>query len=476
MDELNLDIRNYTIEDLENLFTLNTFDTYKQDDIERKEKELSNKVLSVASKETKKQMLEFIKTAKDILIKEKCEKTDAKNTIISKIVPRQKEDTGYFTGSHNPIEKRIVNKTLCVDTLFRQNYYNTKASDFVYTLPEPITDVVSIQVACCEIAYMWHFISEERKNNKFVIRTSKSLGGTFTSAGATYVRFLPNVIKTYEDHKFTITIPNGNYLSDNFANTLNNIFWNQIVDDDENETNALSYLRCEILATDAKTIIRVNNRYDPQHSSLTFPTPYNDGSPTYDTTFNSEEFSFSIDFRNIDEPTRPIYRNLGWNLGFRKEQYNVDKNSINSSPDSKLVYYNQTNTDLANNPIKPNYNTNVVTNKGYLSSESSYGCLHDNYIYLEIDDYHNNFASDIVVAMDNNSSYLGKNTMARIQLRSNFYTIICENGSDKTFKKRDYYGPIKLEKLNIRLLDRFGKPLDLAQNDYSFVLDIKQYK
>ena len=53
--------------------------------------------------------------------------------------------------------------------------------------------------------------------------------------------------------------------------------------------------------------------------------------------------------------------------------------------------------------------------------------------------------------------------------------LICENGSDKTFKKREYYGPIKLEKLNIRLLDRFGKPLSLAQNDYSFVLDIKQY-
>ena len=121
-------------------------------------------------------------------------------------------------------------------------------------------------------------------------------------------------------------------------------------------------------------------------------------------------------------------------------------------------------------------NTNYVTNLAYLIGESSYGCLHDNYIYLEIDDYHNNFASDIIVAMDNNSSYLGKNTMARIQLRSNFYTIICENGSDKTFKKREYFGPIKLEKLNIRLLDRFGKPLSLAQNDYSFLLDIKQYK
>ena len=173
----------------------------------------------------------------------------------------------------------------------------------------------------------------------------------------------------------------------------------------------------------------------------------------------------------IGNATRPIYRNLGWNLGFRKEYYFVDKNNVYFSPDNKVVLYKATAT-LDDGEI----NTNYVTNLAYLIGESSYGCLHDNYIYLEIDDYHNNFASDIIVAMDNNSSYLGKNTMARIQLRSNFYTIICENGSDKTFKKREYFGPIKLEKLNIRLLDRFGKPLSLAQNDYSFLLDIKQYK
>jgi len=466
MDDLNLDIRNYTIEDLEGLFSLNTFEKYRREDIEKKELDLINKTISVSNKETKKQMLDFIKTAKEILIKEKC-KPDKANS--DKVMPKQKEDTGYFTGTFNPIEKRIVNKTLCVDTLFRSNYFNTNASDFVYSLPEPITDVVSIQVAACEIAYMWHFVSEERKNNTFIVRITNAISGVFGTDEGT-IKFKPDTSfdkRKFTSHKFTIKIPDGNYLSDNFVTTINNTFWNTIVDDSGNETNALSYIRCEILPTNAKTIFRANTFYDPVHNSMKPPAPYD---TTYGLTYAyySPDFSFSLDFRNYDEPTRPIYRNLGWNLGFRKEYYNVDKNSVYFSPNSQVVLYKST-SDI-------DKNTNYVTNRGYLSSESSYGCLHDNYIYLEIDDYHNNFASDIVVAMDNNSSYLGKNTMARIQLRSNFYTIICENGSDKTFKKREYYGPIKLEKLNIRLLDRFGKPLSLAQNDYSFVLDIKQYK
>jgi len=464
MDELNLDIRNYTIEDLEGLFSLNAFDKYRQEDIEKKEQVLINKTATISNKETKKKMLEFIKTAKEILIKEKC-KPEKANT--NKVVEKKKEDTGYFTGTFNPIEKRIVNKTLCIDTLFRSNYFNTNASDFVYHLPEPITDVVSIQVAACEIAYMWQFISEERKNNSFVVTINRALKGKFVSGGS-LILFKPDTPQVFMSHKFTLKIPDGNYLSDNFVKTINNIFWNTILDDSGNETNALSYIICEVSQISARTTFRANNIYDPQHNSINPPTPF-DNYPT--NIYYSPEFSFEIDFRNTYEPTRPIYRNLGWNLGFRKEYYYVDSSNVYFSPDNKSVLYKATDT-LDNGET----NTNYVTNLAYLISESSYGCLHDNYIYLEIDDYHNNFASDIIVAMDNNSSYLGKNTMARIQLRSNFYTIICENGSDKTFKKREYFGPIKLEKLNIRLLDRFGKPLSLAQNDYSFLLDIKQYK
>jgi hypothetical protein len=463
MDELNLDIRNYTIEDLEGLFSLNAFDKYRQEDIENKEQVLINKTATISNKETKKQILNFIKTAKEILIKEKC-KPEKANT--NKVVEKKKEDTGYFTGTFNPIEKRIVNKTLCIDTLFRSNYFNTNASDFVYHLPEPITDVVSIQVAACEIAYMWQFITEERKNNSFVVTINNALKGKFTSGGSFFV-FEPDTPKVFMSHKFTLKIPDGNYLSDNFVKTINNIFWNTVVDDSGNETNALSYIICEVSQISARTTFRANTSLDATRNSISPPAPLDERiSLDYPPNpYYSENFSFELDFRNTYEPTRPIYRNLGWNLGFRKEYYFVDKNNVYFSPDSKSILYKNTND-----------NSNYVTNLAYLISESSYGSLHDNYIYLEIDDYHNNFASDIIVAMDNNSSYLGKNTMARIQLRSNFYTIICENGSDKTFKKREYFGPIKLEKLNIRLLDRFGKPLSLAQNDYSFLLDIKQYK
>ena len=72
------------------------------------------------------------------------------------------------------------------------------------------------------------------------------------------------------------------------------------------------------------------------------------------------------------------------------------------------------------------------------------------------------------------SSYLGKNIMNRISLTSNPNTVLDNTAADMTSKKREYFGPVKLEKMRIRILNRFGDVLDMNKNDYSFVLEINQ--
>ena len=64
--------------------------------------------------------------------------------------------------------------------------------------------------------------------------------------------------------------------------------------------------------------------------------------------------------------------------------------------------------------------------------------------------------------------------MGRIQIVTGFNTILTNNNSDLVFKKREYFGPVKLEKVHIRLLNKYGEPVDLNGNDFSFVLEIEQ--
>jgi len=52
------------------------------------------------------------------------------------------------------------------------------------------------------------------------------------------------------------------------------------------------------------------------------------------------------------------------------------------------------------------------------------------------------------------------------------YNIIYNNPSDRIFKQRDYFGPVNIEKLHIRLLDRFGDPIDMVNTDYSLAIEL----
>jgi hypothetical protein len=48
------------------------------------------------------------------------------------------------------------------------------------------------------------------------------------------------------------------------------------------------------------------------------------------------------------------------------------------------------------------------------------------------------------------------------------------NNSDYIYKQRDYFGPVNIQKLHIRLLDNFGRPLPLNENDFSMTLEMEQ--
>ena len=41
------------------------------------------------------------------------------------------------------------------------------------------------------------------------------------------------------------------------------------------------------------------------------------------------------------------------------------------------------------------------------------------------------------------------------------------------FKSRNYYGPVKLQKLKIRLLDEYGKVIDINNVDISITFEIE---
>jgi hypothetical protein len=343
------------------------------------------------------------------------------NITKKKIVPVvYTNDWKYPAGVINPIEKRFITKIINIDSLFRENYTTTLSSNFMWVLPENLNNVISMKITSIEIPYSWFVISEKTKNNKFTINL-------FNMSGQA-------------DITHTITIPDGNYLAETFVEHLTNYF--------QNIGNGLQFLYATVNVDNARTIIRARINTDVGG----FPSPYDPNDRLY-----SPNFYFTIDFVSEYETNfgKNFKKSLGWFLGFRKPLYIVTKD--NTFNDNISNSYNQ------------------IVYKCYLSSESSYGSSIQNYFFLDLNDYNNNEITDSIVSSIDNAKneYIGNNIIAKIPIVNPFFTTLFNNNAnDKIFKQRDYLGPVRLNKLHIRLLNKFGDIIDLNGNDFSFTLEM----
>jgi hypothetical protein len=221
------------------------------------------------------------------------------------------------------------------------------------------------------------------------------------------------------DKTHKIEIPPGNYNASDFPEKLNELFVTL--------GNGLQYVSVEVDEITTHTFFRTGGNKQP------------DGITAYAIGINDPSFNYTIDFSLPGETktTHIQQKSAGWTMGFRKS-----------------IYSNIPHTE-------------------YLESETSYGSNFYQYIFLEIDDFQRNFSSNTIISSKGDSN-LGNNILARITVSSGHNTNIIENGSDLVFKKRNYFGPIRLEKLHIRLLDRFGEVIELNGNDFSFALEIEK--
>lgn len=57
--------------------------------------------------------------------------------------------------------------------------------------------------------------------------------------------------------------------------------------------------------------------------------------------------------------------------------------------------------------------------------------------------------------------------MAVVPLSGSRFDFIFDNGSNFIYKKREYFGPVDITKISIKLLNQRGEIVDLLESEYS---------
>ena len=65
-------------------------------------------------------------------------------------------DNTIINGNVNPIRRDKVFTNIHFNSKYRDNYYNSSASNFQYTLPQPVDEVVSLKLSSISIPNTWY--------------------------------------------------------------------------------------------------------------------------------------------------------------------------------------------------------------------------------------------------------------------------------------------------------------------------------
>ena len=188
----------------------------------------------------------------------------------------------YFKGQYNPLNKRIIKKSLNIDTRFRENYYQTTPTNFQIDLPMKFNNVLSMQLASLELPTSFYNIDQAIGNNFFALSDP-----------------VINITQI-------IIIPDGNYVYGELINQMNKILKGILRD-----TGMTSSVLIDVQFT---LDINLESGSGRVIAML-------EGGVSNSVELRNFTLNFQTDIHGNPDHTTPLPLKFGWMLGFRNGVY-----------------------------------------------------------------------------------------------------------------------------------------------------------
>ena len=408
-----LNILNYKKDELRDMFDLPA--TYSQDLLNSKEAVLKDNILADRGikEETKQKTLYFLTEAKKILLGDVYEKVE---NVESRV---QDYFNSIYDLKQTPVDE--VDDHM-VQVRKSRPYLSSFPGEFFPGVINPIKKRTNRQNLNIDTRFRENYYGSSASNFNVTLPLMINNVLTMQLVAIELPTTFYSVSKQLGCNFFTltvngvsavITVPDGNYTNNGIVNVLNTNMSN-LASSDPTYTD-FQYIDFAINNTD-------NNGSGQMVVGVDDTAPY------------PISFSLNFQFNKYGEydASTPLPLKLGWILGFRNGVY-----------ENNLNYVSEGIVDLTG----------------------------PKYIYLVVDDFNNNVNNGFYSAF--NSSILNKNILARITLQPKSFTVFTQNNFNIVTTPRQYFGPVKIQNLNIQLLDEYGRNLELNNMDYSFNLSFQ---
>jgi len=405
-----LNVNNYKKNELKEMFDLPAI--YERELVDIKEAKLRESILKnkEIKDEDRMKTIYFLTEAKKILL----------GDVYQKVEHAKEKVQDYFNSIYDlkPVKIDDADNEHMVQVRENRPYLSSFPSEFFPGVINPLKRRISKQNLNIDTRFRENYYGSTSSNFNVTLPLMFNNVLTMQLAAIELPTTFYNISKQYGNNFFTLTVSDGTNTDTQVVNIADgNYTYTGIV-------NVLNTTMTNIGGLFQNIVfgININNNNGSGEMFVGIDSSYVGPAITF-------SLNFQADRNGIDDRNTPLPLKLGWTFGFRNGIY-----------ENNVSYVSEGIVDL----------------------------LGPRYLYLVVDDFNNNVNNNFYSAF--NSSILNKNILARGSLQGNTFNIFTENNLNIVTTPRQYFGPVKIQNLNIQLLDEYGRIIDLNNMDYSFAL------
>lgn len=428
-NELDTDLSHYTINDIFSLLDINITSDADYNVIREEIISKTNKYIEKFTSLNNSKMVQFFKNVQTYLT----ENRDSNVSIVKDPKPHgpkmggstnQTESTtgvgniSYNSndGAGNPIHRKTITKLLNIDSRHRDTIYPL-STNYLINLQDPINNVIEMKLCDLELPTTYYPISTYLNNNYMWIKITK--------------------FRTVETYIFYyLFIPDGNYYYDDL----------------------ITYILSVDALGNTNFSIPINILFDLNYQ--------NSGGVGTGTGKNKIGIFGSVGLLNQE-----LQYVTNVELNFTGSAIPSVTQTLQVTDPAMLSFY--TPVENTNIQLKMGwllgYRKALYTGSKFYISESVMDIIGPRYLYLIIKDGTNGLNTNVNFISANGTGLDG-DTIARISLKGPAFNVQAQNDFSVYTEPRYFYGPKKIEKITIMLVDEYSRIVNLNQNDFSFTL------
>jgi hypothetical protein len=369
------------------------------------------------NREIKKNIERFVNKDKDPNVGRIINPLSEHQSLQHTIIPKE---------SINGYNYDVMTSVYVFNTAGRNDFYITTGSDSTYDLPSKWKNVISISLSSITVPnVMYAFNFEEGTDQIYIEEDNTGISGIVTIPAGNYSPFALAQIQILQEASFPESLTKAiNDQLGTYSGAPPVGRFKVTIDISNRKTTITNN-------TNTFTMITINK--DPVNNPNGVTK-----NPTQASCLNPYSNRIFIDYGVNPPPKQTLppvdyISTMGHLMGFREILY------------SGLKSY---------------------------TSESIFSNVYSEYLYFCLDDYTGSQPLTNTYGIGS-GTMLKENILGVIPISSNLFLPTFDNNSNFIYKKREYFGPVDISRITIKLINQKGNIVNLHQTNFNFTIQVK---